>query len=289
MIYVITLNWNRYADTEAFLRSARQSTLPDVRFLVVDNGSSDGSPKKIAAAFPAVELISNPKNLGFAGGVNVGLRRAQSAGADYVFLANNDTLVAPDMLERLLKAARAHNAALVSPAIFYAAEPERIWSAGAWHNPLNLEVTGDRRGQSASMLPAEPYTVDFITACGMLIERTGLETIGLFDERFFMYYEDSDYCRRARNAGLRLLVEPRAHMWHKVSRSSGGSDSPNERYAMASSSVLFFRKHARPWNWPVIIPYRLASALRTTVRLARKSRHEALRAYWRGLAAGFRA
>lgn len=289
MIYVITLNWNRFADTQEFLESVQQSTLPGVRTLVVDNGSTDGSPDKIATVFPTIEQICNPDNLGFAGGVNAGLRRALAEGADYVFLANNDTLIAPDMLERLVSAAENSNAALVSPAIFYAAEPERIWSAGAWNSPLNLEVTGEQRGFPAASLPEEPFEVDFITACGMLIRRDCLEKVGLFDEGFFMYYEDLDYCRRARDADLRILVEPRAHMWHKVSVSSGGSDSPNERYHMAHSSVRFFRKHARAWNWLFIVPYRTGSALRTTWRLWRKRRREAIRAYWRGLRDGWLA
>jgi GT2 family glycosyltransferase len=131
--------------------------------------------------------------------------------------------------------------------------------------------------------------VDFITGCGMLISRRCLEQVGLFDERFFMYYEDSDYCLRALRAGLRAVVEPRAVMLHKVAVSSGGSDSPNERYQMGRASLQYFRKHARPWQWPLIGPYRAASALRTIGRLARRGRWPAARAYLRGLRDGARA
>lgn len=284
LVYVITLNWNRRDDTLAFLESCQGLRYPRWRALVVDNGSADGSPQAIAAAFPAVEQIVNPANLGFAAGMNVGLRRALAAGADYAFLANNDTTVAPDLLGLLVSAAQASGADLASPAIYYAAAPRRIWWLGGRLRPLLLEV---RRYEAPPWRhdPA-PFAVDFITGCGMLISRRCLEQVGLFDERFFMYYEDSDYCLRALRAGLRAIVEPRAVMLHKVAVSSGGSDSPNERYHMARASLQYFRKHARPWQWPLIGPYRAASAVRTLSRLARRGRWPAARAYLRGLRDG---
>ncbi len=123
---------------------------------------------------------------------------------------------------------------------------------------------------------------DFVPACGLLLTRDILQRTGGFDERFFMYYEDLDFCQRIREMGQKIGVLPAAKMWHKVSLSSGGSDSPNERYWMARSSVLYFRKHAKLWQWPLILFWRTGSALRTTWRLGSTGRGEALRAYWRG-------
>ena len=130
MIYVITLNWNRCADTLEFLASCSQLAKPNARFLVVDNGSTDGSPQEIAKRYPQVEHIINDRNLGFAGGVNVGIRHALAQGADWICLANNDTQLAPDALSLLVEAASAADAALASPAIYYASDPQRIWAAG---------------------------------------------------------------------------------------------------------------------------------------------------------------
>lgn len=286
LVYIITLNWNRCADTLAFLESCGELRYPNTRLLVVDNASSDGSPAAIAARFPQVEQIRNPGNLGFAAGMNVGLRRALAQGAAYVLLANNDTTLEPDALDRLVRAADHYGADLVTPAIYYDGDRSQIWWLGGDLRPLLLEI----RPYPAMPTPEpQPFLVDFITGCGMLVSRRCLEAVGLFDEQFFMYYEDSDYCLRAKRAGLRALVEPRALMYHKVATSSGGSDSPNERYQMARSSVQYFRKHTRWWQWLLVGPYRTASALRTLLRLSRTRRFGAASAYLRGLWDGARA
>ena len=153
---------------------------------------------------------------------------------------------------------------------------------------MTLEIRGNRCGQPGDVLGDEPFEVDFVTACGMLLCRDCLETVGLFDERFFMYYEDSDYCLRARRAGHRAIIVPRAHMWHKVAVSSGGDNSPGERYLMALSSVLFFKKNIRGWRWLIVAPFRTASALRTSIRLVMTGRRQAMQSYWRGLRDGLR-
>jgi GT2 family glycosyltransferase len=294
LVYVITLNWNRRDDTLAFLASFSQLTYPHCRILVVDNGSTDDSVPAITAQFPDVEQIVNGRNPGFAAGANVGIRHALAQGADFVFVANNDTLIAPDALDLLVHAALASEVGLAAPKIYYASDPRRIWSAGAWRDPVTLEVTGCRRGQYERVVTfpkafsfregeEEPFEVDFVTACGMLIRRRCFEVVGLFDERFFMYYEDSDYCLRVRSAGYRVLVVPRARMWHKVAISSGGIDSPAERYAMGLSSVLFFRKHVGGARWLIVAPYRTGSAIKTLVRLLAGGRTQSAQAYLRGL------
>jgi GT2 family glycosyltransferase len=277
LIYIITLSWNRREDTLAFLRSCRGLAYPRYRTLLADNGSTDGTMAAVAAAFPEVELLAN--------GANAGIRRALAAGADYVFLANNDTVLEPPLLSLLVAAARTHDADLAAPAIYYFDRPDRLWWLGGRLRPALLEISP----YAAPPYGDRPFVADFVTGCGTLISRRCLERVGLFDERFFMYYEDSDYCLRALRGGLRTVVEPRAAMYHKVAVSSGGSDSPNERYQMARSSVQYFRKHARPWQAPLIVAYRSGSALRTLWRLLRRGRVKAARAYLRGLRDGFMA
>lgn len=286
---VITLNWNRANDTLAFLESVRQQTMQAAHAIVVDNGSSDPSVELIRSKFPEVELLVHSTNLGFAKGINSGIRRAIEQGATYIFIANNDTLLAPDMLQRLVEQARQNPAGIIAPAIYYAGQPEVIWSAGAKHNPLNLEIVDTWRGKPGSSLGSAPYPVEFITACGMLVSAACFEKTGLFDERFFMYYEDSDFSLRVRQAGCQILVDPQARMWHKVSASSGGSDSASERYWMARSSLIYFRKHAHSGQWLIIGPYRLGSAIKTSLRLLSSGKTAALRAYWQGLKDGLKA
>ena len=235
--------------------------------------------------FPGVEVLELGRNLGFAAGMNAGIRHALAAGAEQVLLLNNDTIVDQLMVERLV----AHtfgDVGLVAPLIFYASQPDLIWSAGGLCSRWTLEQTHTLRGQRDRADWPVVIERDFVPGCAMLLSRSALESVGLFDERFFMYYEDSDLCLRIRRAGFRVLLVPGARMWHKVATSSGGADSPGERYGMAKGSVLFFRKHVHGWRWFIVVPFRLGSAVKTTIRLLWHGRESAMIAYWRGLYAG---
>lgn len=288
-IDVITLTWNRRQDTLACLESLSQLTYPNYQIMLVDNGSTDGTVEAVRARFPHVELLVNEKNLGFQGGFNAGLRRSLASGADYAFVMNNDTTVQPDILDELIKQAVTADVGMVAPKIYYAYQPDRIWSVGGDCHPVTLEMThkGDNqfdRGQWDQVLER-----DFLVGCAMLMKRSMLETIGVFDTGYHPgYYEDADLCVRARRAGFRLLMVPSAKMWHKVSASGGGAGSPHERYLMARHSVRYFRKYIRGWRWLIVAPYRLGSAIRTTWRLAHQRRFESITAYWRGLRDGGR-
>ncbi|MBA3533117.1 MAG: glycosyltransferase family 2 protein [Ardenticatenales bacterium] len=288
LLYAITLNWNRKEDTLACLSSFLEVRWPagwEVRVLLVDNGSTDDTVTIVQAHFPQVEVLAHENNLGFARGANSGLRHALKQGADALFLFNNDTLFDPEMGAPLLESFQGKVAA-VSPAIFYTDPPTAIWSVGGGRHPWTLEMTGNH-GRSQP-LPTHPFQTEFLTGCALLFRREALQEIGLFDEQFFMYYEDSDWSLRARQAGWALLVAPGARMWHKEAQSSGGVGSASERYQKGRASLQFFRKHAQRGQWLAIIPFRLASALKSSLQLARRGQSKALRAYWRGLWHGLR-
>lgn len=285
-VVVVILNWNGCADTLACLASLAESTYHNFAAVVVDQGSQDDSEANIHRAYPGVTVLQTGANLGFSRGMNAGIRHALGAGAEYIFLLNNDTLAAPTLLEQLLAHATP-DVGMLAPAIFYAGRPQAIWSTGGGIHSLLLEMTGDHgRGEP---LPSAPVARGFLSGCALLIPRPTLACAGLFDERFFMYYEDLDLCLRMQQAGYRLLLVPDAHLWHRVSQSSGGANSPNERFQMARSSGIYFRKHMHAKNALPIIAYRSLSALRWSVRLARPRDWPALGAYWRGLAAGWSA
>lgn len=287
LVYVVILAWNQCADTMACVASLLASTYQPLHIMVCDNGSTDGTPEALRATYPQITVLELGRNLGFAAGANAGLRQTLTAGADYSLLINNDTLVASDMIERLL-ASVTPEAGIIAPLIYYANMPDTIWSAGGLRSRWTLEQIEDLRGRRDRDGWPECLERDFVTGCAMLIPRAVLETVGLFDERFFMYYEDSDLCLRIRRASYRILLVSRAHMWHKVATSSGGSGSPAERYAMARSSVIFFRKHVSGWRWGVVGLFRLGSAIKTTARLLWRGRLAATMAYWRGLGDGWR-
>jgi GT2 family glycosyltransferase len=285
LVIAVVLNWNRRDDTLACVASLLESTYQPLRVLVCDNGSVDDTPAAVGSAYPSVEVLELGYNRGFAGGANVGLRYALAAGAEYVLALNNDTFVEPTMIERLVEVA-APDVGIVAPLVYYASAPDTIWSAGGLRGRWTLENSRDRRNQQDRGDWPKVLDQDFVTGCAMLLSKRALATVGLFDERFFMYYEDNDLCLRVRGSGLRILLVPGAKMWHRVAASSGGTDSPAERYLMAESSVLFFRKHVTGWHWLIVTPYRIGSALKTTVQLLGHGKIVATASYWRGLFSG---
>lgn len=289
-IDVITLTWNQQQDTLDCLASLSRLTYPNHRIIVVDNGSTDGTVEAVRAQYPAVTLIVNDRNLGFQGGFNAGIRRALASGADYVFVMNNDTTVQADILDELIKYAAPADVGLVSPKIYYFAEPDRIWTVGGRRHPITFEMTHKGDGQLDRGQWDQVIERDYLIGCALLMKRSLLETVGLFDTGYHpIYYEDADMCVRAQQAGYRLLLVPSARMWHKVSRSSGGFDSPRQRYLMARHSVRFFRKYVHGWRLLILAPYRLGSAIKTTLRLVWLRRFAAIAPHWRGLRDGLRA
>jgi len=288
-VCVIIITWNGREDTLACLETVYKQNYGSLDVIVVDNGSSDATCEEVSQHFPEVQLVRLLENVGAVRGYNVGFRKALEADYPYLFLLNNDTLLAPDCIaELVIEAESAPDIGLVMPKIYYAGEPQRIWSVGTRANPLNLEIVQLGQNEIDEGQWKNSLDIDDAPFCAVLMKRRMMDEVGLPDEIFYFYYEDMDYCLRARRHGYRLRLAPAAIMWHKVSSSSGGSDTPRERYWMARSSVLYFRKHAHFWQVPIVLFWRAGSATRTTLRLLRKRRVDSLKAYWRGLWHGIR-
>jgi len=281
---IITVTWNQVEKTLACLETIFSLDYPEFDVILIDNGSTDGTVAKVQQRFPDVKVTALPQNVGFAKGYNVGLHQCAVNDYPFLFLLNNDTLLAPDVLTHLIEHMRQQpEVGMASAKIYFADEPTRIWSVGGMINPKNLEVTDKFDNMLDQGQLAEIRSLDFVPLCGVLIRGQLIAEIGFLDERFFVYYEDMDFSRRARQAGYQISLVPDAKIWHAVSSSSGGADSPNERYWMARSSVIFFRKHGSPKQAPVIICWRSVSAVRTSFRLLGQRNFSSLRAYWRGL------
>jgi GT2 family glycosyltransferase len=210
--------------------------------VVVDNGSTDDSVQRFEETFgDTVELVEIETNLGFGQGNNQGIQSALDRGADYTLLLNNDTVVAPSMISELMDAMLGDpTIGFAGPMIYYADQPEEVWFAGMSFAGKLYVV---QRGLHLKAPLEDVEEVDFVSGCGMLASRTAWETVGLFAPEFFMYYEDLDLCIRARAAGFRLVTCTKAHMWHRVSASTGGRESPMKQYYQVKSSLLFYRKH----------------------------------------------
>jgi len=153
----------------------------------------------VAEAAPGAELIAVPENLGFAGGANLGIRRALTAGADFVLLLNNDATVEPGCLGELLRVALGRErVAAVGAKVLAADDPARLWSAYGrlTYRAALVELVG--HGEPDGPRFAAVLEVDWVPGCAMLLARTALEEVGLLDERFFAYHEDVDWCTAAR-------------------------------------------------------------------------------------------
>lgn len=201
-------------------------------------------------------LIRNGKNLGFAGGTNVGLRYLLArANAEYVWLLNNDTVVAPSALRELVDRAEADSlCGAVGGTLFEQREPDRVQEMGgatvsSWHGMV--KVLG--RGLPASDPRPRELELDYVSGGCVLVRSEVLTRVGLLDERFFIYGEDVDWGLRMRQAGLRLLYAPAAHIWHQGSASSMRA-SPTHDYHNIRGSLLLIHKH-HPSRLPVAMAY----------------------------------
>lgn len=297
-VWTVVLNWNGKADTAACLESLRAIVVPpDVAWtrLVVDNGSSDGSMDELPARFPEVRFHATGENLRWAGGNNVGLELARAAGADGVLLLNNDTVLEPEALTRLIEAVLAHpEGGLFGPTIL-SWDGRRIWSAGGdlwpalgWGAHRGLGRAWDKARAARDVEPC-----GYLTGAALYVTRACLENIGLLDDGYYLYGEDADYSLRARAAGLACLYVPRAVVRHRVSGSSGAA-SPFKAYHRTRAGLRLASRHARGIGratWPLAFPLLLlaqsvAWAARGGGAAAFRAAWQAWSDHWRGIAPG---
>lgn len=243
-LYTVVVNWNLKEDTLACIDSLFAAGARVSQVIVVDNGSNDGSVQALQERFGSfVHLITSEQNLGFASGCNLGIRYALEQGAGWILVLNNDTYVAPTFLTTLADAiALDDRFSILGPIIFLDAVPDKIWFSGDRLLPGLLatrHVHLEGNEPAARLVP-----VDFLSGCCMMIRQQVFEKIGLFDESFFMYGEDVDFCWRAQKGGFQLAVATAAMMWHRVSQSSK-NDVEESRYLRTRNQNRFYRKYAR--------------------------------------------
>jgi GT2 family glycosyltransferase len=242
----VLVNWNLAEDTLACVGSLLKAGAAPDRILVVDNQSSDGSVEMLESRFGGeIRQIQSGSNLGFAGGANLGIQAGLSAGADWIFLLNNDTIVSPQILEMLSDAADRHpEYAILAPTIYYFDEPRLVWFYGERLIPGTLLTKPLVKDEPLPARTAGVTEVDFVSGCGMMVRRDVFERIGLFDADLFMYGEEVDFLWRSRREGFRIAVIRDASMWHKVSKSSS-RDRPMARFYRVRNQSRFYRKNSR--------------------------------------------
>ena len=232
-VAVILVNYESGNDLVAALWSLVQSgRSPDV-FIVVDNDSRDDSLHLAQKDFPQLVIIRNSENVGFAKAVNQGLRKAREFGATHIWLFNPDARARNNALSRLILAAKRTPRAIFSPIILDS--QGKVWFSGgelSWWRMRALH----RRAICLRAGKAE----DFLTGCALFVPMETVDTVGEFDENYFLYYEDADFCLRAKKAGFQLCIVPESIVDHE----EASRMHPRKTYYLVYSGLFFFFKHA---------------------------------------------
>ncbi len=256
-VFVVIVNFNGQKDTIECLESLMK--VKDLNTVIVDNDPQN--PIKLEEdKYKDINLkvIYNKENVGFTGGNNVGIKYSLDQGADYVIVLNNDTYVDPDFAKELLRSAEENpTAGIIAPKIYFAKGYEFhkdrykiedlgkvIWYAGGkvdWDNAYGVHEGVDEvdNGQFGNTGETE-----FATGCCLLMTKEALGKVGLFDDKYFLYYEDVDLSVRVKKQGYKVHFNPKSIVWHKNAGSAGGSGSSLQDYYMTRNRLLFGTKYA---------------------------------------------
>jgi GT2 family glycosyltransferase len=251
-VAAIVLNFRLAAATLRVVEDLRACGFAGLETIVIDNGSGDGSAARMRAAWPErdpqVTLIATEDNLGYCGGVNLGLAEARRRGASYALLLNNDCRVPPGFLAPLVDALDADpSLAAVGPTVV---TPDgRAWCEGGFVRPRPNLVVLQGQGSDPSPITHGPEACEFLPGACVLYRLSDLEAVGDLDETYFMYWEDVDLGARLRAAGRRLVWLPWQRVVHEPSGSSGGGRSPLRKFMSAANTVRYLRQHGTLRLW----------------------------------------
>lgn len=245
-VYIIILNWNNWQETVDCIESCQKLAYPHFVILIVDNGSTDDSEEILKREFPGIQLIQTGQNLGYSGGNNTGIRHALERGADYVWLLNNDTVVDPHCLAKMVQAAEEdEKIGIVGSKIFYHRPPDTLWYAGG---DIDLAAGGLTRHIGQDEKDHGKYDrageTGYITGCSLLARKEMIASIGPLEEKYFLYFEDADWSLRARQQGWRLFYQPEARLWHKEGAQSERSYANHFIYYFIRNRFFFVRRFA---------------------------------------------
>jgi GT2 family glycosyltransferase len=248
-VEAVILNTNRREDTLACLASLLSGTYRELSVIVLDNASTDGSVEAIRAAHPKIRIISLEQNKGYAGNNNVGIEAALQDGADWILLLNEDTVLAPDCLEHLVAAGENDpRVAFVGPLVLHYDEPDIVQSAGvtlnrAWDSQ-HIGKNEPDRGQFGEARP-----VPALSGCALLVRSAAVRDFGTLDERFFYYFEATEWCVRATRHGWKSVHEPRARLWHKGVQRNYQPGPSVTYYNTRNHFLMMSVQHAPPMAW----------------------------------------
>jgi GT2 family glycosyltransferase len=246
-VFVLVLNWNGQTDTIECLESASKIEYSNYQTIVIDNGSIDDSVPIFKEKFPKIKLLETGENLGFSGGNNVGIEYALSHGADYIFLLNNDTIVDPQVLSTLVEASRQNSkAGVLGSKIYFYKQPSKVWFGGGKWSVDEGKFDHIDHGKIDDLDCKSPVQeTDFVCGCAFFMKSEAIQKIGVLEDKFFLMWEECDWCYRAKRAGYTCLLVSTSKVWHKISASfNGGNRSPHYEYFWWRNRFLWIERNA---------------------------------------------
>jgi hypothetical protein len=262
-VAIVILTWENYEETAACLDSLASLEYGNYRVVVVDNGSEDGSIERLQAEYGWCEFVLNEANLGFARGNNAGISHALETGADYVLLLNDDTVVPPDFLGPMVDTMERYERVAAVGGVNVHFDSSEIHNAGYVFHPW-LAAKGELHREPVA---DEPYPVDYVQSCLVLLNPAFLTEIGLLNESYFLGMEDVDLAWKARARGWKVLVTPDSWIYHRVGETAGSS--PFTVYHKTRNKLQFAAENlSAPRRVPLylsLLAYRLLTSLRWAV------------------------
>lgn len=238
LVTVVILNWNGWKDTIACVDSLLESDYDNLRIVIVDNHSSNDSVERLRHRFPRVKLLLSSHNLGFSGGCNIGIEEAIRHDSEYVWLVNNDAVVLPDTLSKLMSRATPADVGIVGGVLYDLDDAKELqtWGGGV--------LTGLFSTPRFLKGPPKDSRSIYITGACLLIKTSVIRAVGSLDASFFMYWEDVDWSFRVAAAGYKLVIADDAVVYHKRCASTGQL-SPRSEFMSHEAFVQFYVKHWR--------------------------------------------
>jgi len=262
---IISVNYNQSQATLEFLRSIKEHTVDNnIEIILVDNGSTQNHEEIFKKEYPTLNYIRSDKNLGFAGGNNLGIQKAKG---DFLLFLNNDTEVTEGFLDTLINEFDQNpNIGILSPLIIYYENKEKIQYAG--FSSMNY-ITGRNKAIGNFETDIDQYKYNshetgFSHGAAMMCRKKDILDIGLMEENYFLYYEELDWCEKFKKAGKKIWFTGKAKIYHKESISVG-KESSLKIYFMYRNRMLFIRKNTNFINTLIFSIYFICLACPKTI------------------------
>lgn len=287
MIGLVTVLFKSDSVLEGFFKSLAEQTFQDYHLYLVDNSANAATNELIEKltstyAIQSFTHIKNEANIGVAAGNNVGITLALTAGCSHVLLLNNDIEYnQPDLLHRLVTSGSDPKHPIVVPKILFYGTT-KIWMAGGFYMWYKAATIHRGEGSEDSKDFDKPGYFNYAPTCFMLIAKEVFNAVGLMDERYFVYYDDTDFVFRANKLGYQVYYQPDLQIFHKVSTSTGGGDSPFTIYYLIRNRIFFIRKNLQAWQKPIAYLYTLATRVYWCMQYDSRQRNMLLKGFFDG-------